>query len=418
MGILTDGLLNILFSRCRDKRYEKERGDEIATSFLIRRALKTGAYLAEEMECQSQDEGLRLRADRAHAVVLGTVLCQVFDIRKECLRTVYTVCPGGGGLAGEVAAGADAVWGFDLCKAMEDGTRPGALRDRVDLCVYYARDGGADGTVAVHLEVNGGDEHTRFIRASMMRPVSTEQGDVSFASAEGRPEALSILFAYDDGARRDPAGAFGDTVVGVVGKYREGKELDADETALVAKLMPEAGWHYSWGHKAFDEKRYWDALLYLGEAFRLLAERWHRGGLSGEGEDIFYHCCYLIGYCYAEMRLYEKAYFYLDYLWPLKEITYCEEYINCLVNGKDVRAMGVIDEELKRLGGMKDEDVTEEVSEYYLFLLRRRAYVLTEMRRLDEAEGLLEKLSGIDGHTEYIRNELDYIRRLREGRQG
>ena len=33
--------------------------------------------------------------------------------------------------------------------------------------------------------------------------------------------------------------------------------------ALIAKIAPEAGWNYSWGHEAFNEKRYWDALLYL-----------------------------------------------------------------------------------------------------------------------------------------------------------
>lgn len=113
------------------------------------------------------------------------------------------------------------------------------------------------------------------------------------------------------------------------------------------------------------------------------------------------------------MRLYEKAYFYLDIVWPLKDITYCAEYINCLANSKDVRAMNMIDEELERLDDLKEEEFTEEISKYYCFLLRRRAYVLTNMHHLDEAEELLKKLLEVDGRTEYIQNELDYIRKLR-----
>ena len=105
-------------------------------------------------------------------------------------------------------------------------------------------------------------------------------------------------------------------------KYAKGKELDADETALIAKIAPEAGWHYSWGHKAFNEKRYWDALLYLENAFYLLREKWYDQTLSDEGADVFFHCCYLIGFCYDEMKLYQKAYYYLSLVWPLDNITY------------------------------------------------------------------------------------------------
>lgn len=200
----------------------------------------------------------------------------------------------------------------------------------------------------------------------------------------------------------------------IVDKYAKGKDLDDDETALIAKIAPEAGWHYSWGHKVFDDKRYWDALLYFETAFHLLKEQWYVGKLSDEGLQIFYHCCYLIGYCYAEMRLYQKAYFYLDIVWPLKVITYCAEYINCLVNSKDVRANNMIEEELERLDALKDEDFTTEIFDYYRFLLRRQAHVLTDMHRLDEAEELLKKLLETDGRTEFIQNELDYIKQLRE----
>ena len=91
MSKLTDAMLNTLFSRWRDKRYEKERVEEIATSFLIKNALKTGAYLSEEYEYQSQEEHIQFRANKDHAVVLGTMLNRIFDIRKEDLRMMYVI---------------------------------------------------------------------------------------------------------------------------------------------------------------------------------------------------------------------------------------------------------------------------------------------------------------------------------------
>ena len=188
----------------------------------------------------------------------------------------------------------------------------------------------ASALVLIHLKENGGDEQTRFIRASIMRTLSTEEGDVSFSATRNQPETCSILFAYDLTDPQNRIAEFEKKVEKVAEKYAKGKELDVDETALIAKIAPEVGWNYSWGHEAFNEKRYWDALLYLENAFYLLKEKFFDDTLSDEGLDVFYHCCYLIGFCYDEMKLYQKAYYYLSLVWPLDNITYNYEYINCL----------------------------------------------------------------------------------------
>lgn len=417
MSKLTDHLTNLLPFQREDKRYVKERGEELATSFLIKEALKIGSYLAEELEHQNLNERIQFRASREHAVVLGTVLNRIFDIRKEDLLSLYVVYTLSDSQTGKEIIQPDAIWNFDLCKAMADEEHPEMFYNQVTLCVSYTRNEETEETVLIHLKENGGDEQTRFIRAFIMRTLSTEEGDVSFSATQNQPETCSILFAYDltDPQRR--IAEFEKKVEKVAEKYAKGKELDADETALIAKINPEAGWHYSWGHEAFNEKRYWDALLYLENAFYLLKEKWYDHTLSDEGLDMFYHCCYLIGFCYAEMKLYQKAYYYLSFVWPLDNITYNYEYINSLVHAKDPRAIQAIDDELDRLDALKEEEFTEEISRYFCFLLRRRAYVLTDMNRLDEAEELLKELLETEERTEYIQGELDYIKRLREKQQ-
>lgn len=149
-----------------------------------------------------------------------------------------------------------------------------------------------------------------------MRTISTEEGDVSFSVTENQPETHSLLFAYDLTNPQKRIAEFEKKLKNTVDKYAKGKDLDADETSLIAKIDSEAGWHYSWGHKVFNEKRYWDALLYLENAFYLLIEKWYGQTLSNEGADMFYHCCYLIGFYYANVKLYQKAYYYLSLVWP------------------------------------------------------------------------------------------------------
>lgn len=414
MSNLIGHLSNILPFLREDKRYVRERSEELATSFLIKKALRNGTYLSEELEFQNQKEGFQWRASRDHTVILGTMLNRIFDIRKEDLLRLYAVYTQRDGQTGEAIVQPNAIWNFDLCKAMTDEKHPETFYNQVTLCVSFALNETTDNTVLIHLKENGDDEQTRFIRASIMRTISTEEGDVSFSATENQPETYSLLFAYDLTDPQKRIAEFEKKLDKAADKYAKGKELDADETALIAKIVPEAGWYYSWGHEAFNEKRYWDALLYLENAFYLLKEKWYGQTLSDEGLDVFYHCCYLIGFCYTEMKLYQKAYYYLSLVWPLDNITYNYEYINCLVNSKDPRAIQEIDDELERLDALNEEEITEEISHYHCFLLRRRAHVLTDMHRLDEAEGLLNRLLEVDERVEFIQNELDYIKRLRE----
>lgn len=139
---------------------------------------------------------------------------------------------------------------------------------------------------------------------------------------------------------------------------------------MIAKIVPEILWNYSCGSQAFQEHRYWDAILYLENVYHELKECWLEDEIIDEECHIFFQTCYMIGFGYADMGLYEKAYYYLDIIWPLEEITYCREYINCLVNLKDLRAESTIDNELDRLEQlMNDKNNNSEIDDT-LFLFQ------------------------------------------------
>ena len=88
---------------------------------------------------------------------------------------------------------------------------------------------------------------------------------------------------------------------------------------------------------------------------------------------------------------YEKALFYLDIVYGFVGNIHCKmEYINCLVNSKDFRAIYIINkeiqEDLTRAMQLKKEEITKDMVTFHHFLRRRKAYTLVNMGRLDEAE--------------------------------
>ena len=129
----------------------------------------------------------------------------------------------------------------------------------------------------------------------------------------------------------------------------------------------------------------------------------------------------MLGFCYDELRQYEQAYYYLTFTLGLNRSVYAEEYVNCMVSMGDFRSLGCIDGLLNELRGSLPEDEEEEIDpslrSFLRFLYRRKAYVLVEMRRLDEAEKLLRRMVSDPDSSDFALGELAYIRHLREGRQ-
>lgn len=194
---------------------------------------------------------------------------------------------------------------------------------------------------------------------------------------------------------------------------------------MIAKVVPEVLWNYSWGNDVFQQKRYLDAIVYLENVYYELKERLLRLEMTEDEKWIFFQTCYLIGFSYMELNLPEKAYFYLDIIWPLEEISYCREYIiNCLVNLKDLRAESTIDGELERLKQLMDDKkadykTKDALVSYFRFLKRRKAHVLVDIDKLDEAEKLFGELLQDEEKElviKYIEGELKYIDKMRSSK--
>ena len=415
------------------KKYSKDKGEKMAISFILREELAKGTFQSNELEFQNQNENLQFRANPDNAVTLGTLLNRAFDVEESELSDLYVVVDGEQGKNGVLITGNDSIRNFDLCNAMVDKNSSSGYYFGVNLIVSYQKNFcrhehkdksvfRQNTNIIVYLECSGNNEDTQYFRASIMLPI--DNGDINYARTMNEPKSINVLFAYDHTEPPKRIVKFNRELEKVVKKYQKGKYLDIDEQCMIAKIIPEILWNYSWGNQAFQEHRYWDAILYLENVYHELKERWLKNEIIDEECYMFYQTCYMIGFSYADMGLYEKACYYLDIIWPLEEISYCREYINCLVNLKDLRAESTIDGELERLKHLMDDKkadykTKDALVSYFRFLKRRKAHVLVDIDKLDEAEKLFGELLQDEEKElviKYIEGELKYIDKMRSSK--
>ena len=103
---------------------------------------------------------------------------------------------------------------------------------------------------------------------------------------------------------------------------------------------------------------------------------------------------------------------------PLHNIVYTEEYINCMVNGGDLRAYGIIEGLLQELANLPEKERAKSYFAPFMnFLKRRKAYVLVERRSYEEAEKLLRKMIDEPDNADFAIHELAYIQKKKEMKQ-
>lgn len=81
------------------------------------------------------------------------------------------------------------------------------------------------------------------------------------------------------------------------------------------------------------------------------------------------------------------------------------EYINCLVNTKDVRAMSLVDKML-----LKHSNLNEDDNKIFMaYLKRRKAYILIDWGMIPQAKELLRSMLDDPLCSNFAKGELDYI---------
>jgi hypothetical protein len=91
-----------------------------------------------------------------------------------------------------------------------------------------------------------------------------------------------------------------------------------------------------------------------------------------------------------------------------------------MVNSGDFRSMGTIDQLVASINDSLDleegEKPAEHIQAFLAFLNRRKAFILVDKGRLEEAKALLNKMLEDPLSADYAINELAYIQKLEKNK--
>lgn len=237
-------------------------------------------------------------------------------------------------------------------------------------------------------------------------------------SKEVQVQLHSVLLAYDLRSTKQLQDEFVYMWKEAKSKVANGEENQlTEEQRLIANVESVDAARFVYRSRTLHrQKRYYEAISCLENAYRLLNSNIDKKSL--EERNLFLEVCYMLGFCYNELQQYDRAYYYLTFVTGVNRTLYAEEYVNCMIYLGDYRSLMTIDGILEDLHNsiVEDEEgeVEQSVHPFLQFLYRRKAYVLVELHRFDEAEEMLRQMIDDPESGDFALDELAYIQQLRE----
>ena len=186
---------------------------------------------------------------------------------------------------------------------------------------------------------------------------------------------------------------------------------DGDIPVYSSFVMPSEDYTYDFSlstdnlleraHELYNDKRCVEALLGYHYVYTSLLPK--MDSISPEEKGNCVVAASHMGSCFLELNMTDVAEYYL------KIGADCNyqvgEYINCLVNNKDVRALNVIQNYLLS----NDAIFGPTIEASRAFLHRRMAYVLIDWGMIDQAKQLLENMLNDPLCHDFAQHELEYL---------
>jgi len=389
-------------------------------------------WLQRELEFQHQRDRIQFRTNENHSLKFGELINSLFDIRKEEL-SVLTINDG----SLKVVEGEEEIWNYEFLghyKRNEKGEyeyyREGCskLANQIILTLSYKtydksktdKDKSiskTDAMLIVHLQYPEGlKDKVLYVQTTFCLP--TIKLERSKKGINPQPQSLSILIGFDFKTKEETETEFFSIFNSAKNKLNDGKveEMDYLERELIEVLFhPQIAKEFYFGKKVMSENRFWDAIEYFNNAFAALQQKWWEDQLTDEEFQTLIECSFLIGYCYYEIGLFDKSYKYLEFSAKNSQsgYKYQSEYINCLIALKDIRSLLIIDNNLELLTKKTEEERTEYDFEFFMFLLRRKAYCMIELKQYEAAVDILKHILKNDPENEFAKQEIEYIKQLK-----
>lgn len=200
-------------------------------------------------------------------------------------------------------------------------------------------------------------------------------------------------------------------------KTGQTNNLSDEQRLVLSHTQPSIQLDLYWGKKYYNKQCYLQALHYFNRIFESLREECKEW--DDEMRNLYTEVSYYIGFIYSDLKMYDRAFYYL---WPAQsngKISGTYEFVNCLCNMKDTGAKGYISSKAKEVMELmnKSEEENERLLPLYNFLRRRYVYTLINRNELDEAEEMLNGMIKDEQDIDFANGELEYIKTMKEKNQ-
>lgn len=416
---------NGLFQKWLEAEVERQKAFGAATSEeSFARASRMFAMLREH-ELLREDVETGMRESTDCRVTLGNWVAHALDLERVIPSRLDVT---GAGIDYHVDAEGDksrreAMAGYLLSDALiADGK---FARHFATVCLTFFLPSEPDlrRYLTISLASKGQTDTTLYYQATAVltpRPLDLEH---PVREDERLPRACTATLAYDLSDNKKLAEELRFMCADALDKLRENNLRGlSDEQRFIAGIadQPMAQSLYR-GRQLFLDKRYFEALLWLRNAFA--GWRSQADSLSDGEVQNFYELCFMLGHCYDELGQYDRAYYYLSLLVHSGQYPYLEELVNNLVCNGDPRALSYIESLLEDVRHDAAEGEQEEIKddhalmedsryqEFFCFLLRRKASVLVDKKQYKEAISELEKMLRHPKTSDFAIKELAYLQR-------
>lgn len=322
----------------------------------------------------------------------------------------------------------DSILAFEVSKVLIDNDSFVNVSAVAKLDFYDPRDPVMPRHLIMDFEKEDATKETLYYRVTMALSPISESKDVHENSELRQKRMSSVLLGYDLVSSEERLAHFRYVWKEAVGKKKAGDldDMTEEEKTISDIQEPHLAYNYFHGRSLYMRKRFYEALLPLTDAFYAVSQIYdHHDKKVMEMLD---ELAYYIGCCYMSLRQYVKANYYLQLTLPTSHQSYTEAYVNCLVNGGDYRALDVLNGLLGSLkmmlnnyeaaeGDDDDEPHTqngpsrEQLEGFVNFVKRRKAYLLVNLERYDEAEKILKQLLDDPDNSDFALSELAYIQK-------
>lgn len=328
------------------------------------------------IECTYQDSLTKLRkvlAEDTSYLTLGFILHHLLRVNSYNIVSMCVCCNGNDGYTYDVVNNRDKIWNYKFQDLLHDGN---TVALRYSRACYQCGDMDDDKSNLCY-------DNSIIIQVNAIEGSDLFRIDVAVPGFQNDPNIIS-----------DSYGKFSDYKSFVISS----KPHEYDFSKPVEEIMSEVG-------SLYNKERTHAVESMLGLYHVYLSLLVDFDNLSDDRKFMCLDAAAKIGSCYMELNLPEVANYFLDVGYQSCYLNNMMEYINCLVETKDARAMSIVDKKL-----IMQIDAPDQIkSAWRAFLKRRKAYILIDWGQIAEAKEFLTTLLDDPLCRDYAKRELSWL---------